>query len=80
MAHELVLEPEGAVQDPLLAHHDGVVQGSAEREALLAEQLEILQEAVVRAGASSSTKTRSVGDEGRDLHTDRRMLVLEGVA
>ena len=80
VAHELVLEPEGAVQDPLLAHHDGVVQGPAEREALLPEQLEVLQEAVRPRGGELLDEDPLGRHERRDLHAHRRMLVVERVA
>ena len=44
VADELVLEAERVVQHAGLADHDGVVERAAEREALLAQRLDFLEE------------------------------------
>ena len=80
VAHELVLEPQGAVQDPLLPHHDGVRQGASEREPLLPQQLEILQEAVRPRGRELLDEDPFGRHERRDLHPHGGVLVIERVA
>ena len=59
VAHELVLEPQRVVQHARLADHDRVLERAAEREAVLPQHLDFLQEAE--------------GARRRDLLDERRL-------
>src|SRR5438445_3368429 len=78
VAHELVAVTE-AVQGAVLADDDRVVERAAERAPALAQEAEILEEAV-------GARRRVLGDErllgrrpGQDLRADGRVLVVERV-
>ena len=44
VADELVFEPERVVQHAGLAEHDGIVERAAERQAVLPQHLDVLEE------------------------------------
>src|SRR2546427_3092499 len=79
VADELVLEPQRVVEPTRFAQHDGVLERAAERQTVLAQHLDVLEERE-RARRRDLLHERGLGDtDGPRLMAEQRMVVADAV-